>query len=330
MNSSTRSELNDEHAALTSNVGFADVSDRTLLEIEGADRAGFLHNLCTADIKRLATGTGCEAFVTNVQGKILGHGFAWCFPDSLQWDTVSGQTETLIEHFDRFIISEDVQLTDRTGECGQLLISGVGAVATLEELGIAPIPDAPLTHHEVEFDGEVCSLRKSTLIGSTCFQLVCPSAQKERLREILLQAGAKACSPAAVEMARVEAGSPLYALDITDQNLPQEVNRDARAISFDKGCYLGQETVARVDALGHVNRKLIGLQFAASSPPSAGTELTIDGKKVGQVTTLVHSPRLGAPLALAYLRREFNDQSILVFDSPVGEASVVDLPVAAE
>src|SRR5438046_8506879 len=102
---------------------------------------------------------------------------------------------------------------------------------------------------------------------------------------------------------RIEAGYPLYGRDITDKNLPQEIDRDRLAISFTKGCYLGQETVARIDALGHVNRLLRGIKFLTSAIPERGTELQSGGKVVGHVTSSCWSPGIGAPLALGFLRR---------------------------
>ena len=104
-------------------------------------------------------------------------------------------------------------------------------------------------------------------------------------------------------MVRLEAGVPLFGQDITDDNLPQEIGRDKLAISFTKGCYLGQETVARIDALGHVNRQLVGLRFEGGTVPPAGTKLVADGKEVGHVTIAAWSPKLDARLAMALVRR---------------------------
>ena len=144
---------------------------------------------------------------------------------------------------------------------------------------------------------------------------------------MLRQAGARPCGSEAVEIARIEAGTPLFGRDITDANLPQEIARDARAISFVKGCYIGQETVARLDALGHVNRTLAGVRFAATDVPASGTELTDDsGKVAGRVTSATFSPTLGAPLALAFVRRETNTPGSKL-TSAVGPAEVVQLPL---
>jgi folate-binding protein YgfZ len=132
--------------------------------------------------------------------------------------------------------------------------------------------------------------------------------------------------PQAFETARIESGMPRYGVDFNEENLPQEVGRDREAISFTKGCYLGQETVARIDALGHVNQRLAGVRFFGSGVPSGGTELAREGRIVGSVTSAAFSPKLDAPLALAMVRREANSPGTRL-SSAAGECEVVALPV---
>jgi folate-binding protein YgfZ len=133
-------------------------------------------------------------------------------------------------------------------------------------------------------------------------------------------------SPAdsAFDVARIEAGMPLFKVDFDDSNLPQEVGRDKEAISFTKGCYLGQETVARIDGLGHVNQRIVGVQFTGHEVPAVGTELILAGAAVGRVTSSAFSPALGAPLALAMVRREANAVGTRL-ESAVGACEVIAL-----
>jgi folate-binding protein YgfZ len=142
------------------------------------------------------------------------------------------------------------------------------------------------------------------------------------LKERLLEAGAVNCDAAAFDAVRIEAGWPLFGRDITPENLPQEVDRDAYAISFKKGCYLGQETVARIDAMGHVNRKLRRLKFAGDAAPAPGTALLAGDKHVGEVTSAAISPNFGAPLALGYVRRGHNEPGTRLISS-AGEVEVL-------
>jgi folate-binding protein YgfZ len=146
-----------------------------------------------------------------------------------------------------------------------------------------------------------------------------------RLRQILRDRSSTPCNMAAFNSLRIEAGTPLFGVDFNEQNFPQEVGRDGEAISFTKGCYLGQETVARIDALGHVNQRLVGVRFLASGVPEAGTVVARDGQKAGRVTSAAYSPQLRAPLALAMVRRAANSPGTRL-ESPLGECEVVRLP----
>lgn len=313
-----------DYAALTSGAGLLDFGDRTQLELTGEDRAAFLHNLCTNDIRKLVPGSGCEAFLLNVQGKIVGHVLVFCRHDSLVLETVPGQADILLGHLDRYLIRERVELHDRSHDWAELLLAGAEATTRLSALGLSP-PENRLAHVDGQLAGESFSLRAVDVAGSGSFLLSCRRASPT-VRQALLGGGFAVCEQAALEAVRIEAGWPFYGRDITSDNLPQEVARDARAISFVKGCYLGQETVARIDALGHVNRTLVGLRFGGGQVPAAGLELSAGGKTVATVTSAAFSPKLSAPLALAYVRRGHNATG-QTLDSTLGPAEVVTLPV---
>ena len=316
-----------QYKSLTAGAGFVDLSDRTQIELTGEDRAKFLHSFCTNDILVLAPGEGCEAFLTDVKGRILGYVFVFCGGDSLIMETVPGQTAALIEHLDRYLIREQVLLHDRTDEFGELLLSGQESESLITKLVESHVPKRPLEHVDVRLAGCRVWLRRVPLTGPVSFLIGCPAGDVQSVAHALQDAGAAACGADALETARIEAGSPFYGQDVTSGNFPQEVNRDAPAVNFKKGCYLGQETVARIDALGHVNRKLAGVRFGGERVPAAGTELLVDGKTVGHVTSAAHSPRLEAPLALAYVRRGHNEPGAKL-SSPAGNAEVITLPLA--
>jgi folate-binding protein YgfZ len=318
-------ELIQQHAALTARAGLVDLRDRTQIEVTGEDRATFLHNMCTADIRRLTPGTGCEAFFCSAQGKILGYVYVFCAPESFVLETAPGQTG-LMAHLDRFIIREKVELIDRTAEWGEFLLAGPHAERILSEIGTT-LPEATvLAHTATRIGGHETWIRRMELTRPGGFLIACRSDASDAIRSSLMAAGAEAASTEAFDAARIEAGSPLYGRDITDENLPQEVGRNAQAISFTKGCYLGQETVARIDALGHVNRHLVGVRFAGKEIPAAGEELSSSDKVVGRVTSAAWSPRLATPLALAYVRRG-HEKIGTPLVSHYGEAEVVQLPV---
>jgi folate-binding protein YgfZ len=265
-----------------------------------------LNSFCTNDVKRLQPGEHCEAFITNVKGKTLGHGLVVCRDEEFVFITVPGQAATLIEHLDHYIIREDVQLRDSTAERAYFLVAGGDCAAVPVALG-----------HWIRwriFETEVCGL------------LEVSAGEVDAAKAKLTAAGATICGAAAFDAVRIESGMPLFSMDFNAENLPQQIGRDDAAISFTKGCYLGQETVARIDALGHVNQQLAGVRFAEGSQPTSGCELTANGSAVGHASSIAFSPKLNAPLALAMVRRTASALGTEL-DSPVGKCEIVELPL---
>jgi tRNA-modifying protein YgfZ len=317
-------EFQAQYKAFTTTAGLVDLSDRTQIEFTGADRGKFLHNLCTNAVRDLPAGRGCEAFVLDVKGHIVGHVFLFVTPESIVLETVPGQAEKLMAHFDRYLIREDVQLHDRSQEWAELLLSGPTADSILKNLGAA-VPENRLDHDPAEISGHRVWLRRVDLAGPNGFLIACCRADLSELKN-RLSADAMPCGSDVFETARIEAGTPFYGRDITAENLPQEIERDRLAISFTKGCYLGQETVARIDALGHVNRLLRLVKFEGSDVPPAGAELkAIDGNKsVGHVTSACWSEKFNSPLSLSLIRRGF-DESQTKLNSASGGAEVTSI-----
>ncbi len=319
-----------EYHALTRHCGIIDFSSRTQLEISGGDRQSFLHNFSTAHVKRLQPGEGTEAFITSVQGKTLGFVYVFCGSSSLILETVPDQASTLLCHLDRYHITEDVELADRSEAWAELLVAGPASHERLAAMISAPLPADYLGHVDLVWDGVPVCIRKVHFTASGGYLL---SVSREQLAQLWQRftasknpAAPQPVGNAAFNIARIEAGTPWFGVDLTDRNLPQELNRDRLAISFTKGCYLGQETVARIDALGHVNQSLCGLVFEASVVPPVGATLEHDGKSLGTITSAVFSPALGKPLALAYVKRGFN-QLGTELSTPWGQAKTVDLPL---
>jgi tRNA-modifying protein YgfZ len=317
-------EFQAQYHAFTRTAGLVDLSDRTQIEVTGADRGKFLHNLCTNAVRDLPAGHGCEAFVLDVKGHIVGHVFLFVTPESIVLETVPGQAEKLLAHFDRYLIREDVQLHDRSQEWAELLLSGPTADSILRNLD-ATVPESRLDHNSAEIVGHRIWIRRVDFAGPNGFLIACRRDDLPELKN-RLSAHAMRCGLDVFETARIESGTPFYGRDITAENLPQEIDRDRFAISFTKGCYLGQETVARIDALGHVNRLLRLVKFESDTVPPLGAELksTDSDKSIGQVTSACWSPNANAPIALALIRRGAAEHE-LRFKTTIGPAELLSV-----
>jgi folate-binding protein YgfZ len=307
-----------QYDALRSGRGAVLLAEWSSVTLTGADRQAFVHNFCTNDVKRLAPSEQCEAFFTNVKGKIVGHGLITCRESELVVIGLPQQAPGLIEHLDRYVIREDVQLRDTTTERSYLLIAGDGPA---REVLSQPAPAA--VHEPTQpwrfFPWNLINSESAGLIELAANNL-------SSTLDTIADHDIELVDLLAFHAARIEAGVPLFGVDFNDSNLPQEVGRDREAISFTKGCYLGQETVARIDALGHVNQQLVGVRFLGTTLPDPGMQLIHDGRAVGHVTSATYSPQLDSPLALAMLRREHAaiDSHL---QSPIGESVIVPQPL---
>lgn len=293
-------QVKEQYRTLQSTCGMLRMP-RTLLELGGQDRAAFLHNLCTNDIKKLLPGQGCEAFLTDVKGKTIGHAIVGVEEDSILIDTVEGQSELLLPHFDRYIIMDDVSLVDRTDEWADVVLAGAKASDVLSMAFGVDTP--PELFARTEFDqGRIRRVPFTNF--DTYLITTTQSAVDDVVNRLSLQ-GATETVFEAFEIARIEAFFPWFGKDFSADNLPQEVDRDAEAISFTKGCYLGQETVARIDAIGHVNRKLSRIKLASDRTLPVGTEVTIDGTSVGSTHSCAYSMEHNATVAIVLLKCDY-------------------------
>jgi folate-binding protein YgfZ len=313
MSTKATATFDEQYQALRGGCGVVELANWSSVGVTGADRYSFLHNFCTNDIKRLRPGESCEAFFANVKGKIVGHGIVSCRENELVTVGVPGQSPALIAHLDRYLIREDVQLRDTTNERRYVLIAG-GRTECEDKLA------------GQDFAASALIRIPCNLVGSAFEELIELSPRDLPKLLASLQSLGAVLAGSAFYSARIEAGIPLFLVDFDGNNLPQEVGRDKEAISFTKGCYLGQETIARIDALGHVNQRSVGVRFFGENDIEPEMELTRDGVSVGNVSSCAFSPQLSAPLALAMVRREANAAGTRL-DSSAGECEVIPLPL---
>jgi len=266
--------------ALRHSAAWLDLSSRGRILARGRDRARLLHSLTTNDIKKLTPGQGCYAFLLNPQGRIQADLCLFCFPDHFLLDTEPELREKLPQYIRRYIIADQVELADVTSETACLALEGPAAPEVL------PGPDAPY-HHAPWNDA---SAARVSVTGQPGFRIFCAADRKSALIATLESAGAQPATVDDARAVRIENGIPRYGEDITDTSLPQETQQ-LHAVSFTKGCYLGQEIVERIRARGHVNRKLVRLELDSTPAPEGA-----------QITSTVQSPESGKTIALAYVR----------------------------
>jgi folate-binding protein YgfZ len=317
--------LRAEHRTLTEGCGLLDRSERGKLALSGAGAAEFLNGQVTNELATLEPGQGCYAAFLTHKGKMLGDmrilAVAGADADGradieLLLDTERVALQGLFDMIRRFKVGYAVELHKRTLERGLVSLIGPDAarVAGAEELPAQEHANAPLEIAGVE------TLAVRTDVG---IDLICDAASTEPLCEALRRRGARGVSEGAVECLRIERGRPRYGVDLDDAVIPQEAGLNERAVSFTKGCYVGQETVARLHWRGKPNRHLRGLRLSA--PAETGWELRLGERSVGHLASTTLSPLFG-PIALALVRREAAPGDTLSVGEQGVTAEVVELP----
>lgn len=308
--------LTDDERAVRERVGLLDRSERGKLALTGADAKSFLQGQLTNDVEALTPGTGCYAAFLTAKGKMRGDVRVLDTGDELLLDCERVALQALFSTIRRFSIGYRVELHRRTLERGLLSLVGPHARAVLGDAAAALGADEH-AHAEAVVDGVPVRL-VATDVG---VDLIVEAEQAERLTAALIERGARPVAEDAVEALRVERGRPRFGVDIDETTIPQEAGLNERAVSFTKGCYVGQETVARLYYKGRPNRHLRGLRLSA--PVAPGTELRLDDRVVGRLGTVARSPHHGV-IALALVRREAAPGAAV----RAGEATaeVVELP----
>ena len=311
--------LATDYRTITEACGLLDRSERGKLALTGGDARSFLQGQVTNDVEGLADGAGCYAAFLTPKGKMLGDLRILAAGDELLLDTERVALQGLFNMIRRFSIGYDVGLHKRTLERGLLSLVGPDAAAVA---GAGSLPVDEHAHSVVEIPGSGLVARAiRTDVG---VDLLCAAEDVDALRAALGDAGAQGVSDAAVECLRVEHGRPRYGIDLDDSVIPQEAGLNERAVSFTKGCYVGQETVARLYYRGKPNRQLRGLRL--SRPASSGDELSFEGRTVGVLASVALSPRFG-PIGLALVRREAPPGStVAVTDGGDIVGEVTELP----
>ena len=326
-----------EHAALHTSAAAFDLGFRSRVCVIGADRVKFLNGQVTNNVAALKTGEGCYATLVNAKGKVQSDFNIFALADELLLDCEPGLTRAVTERLEKYVIADDAQMIEAAPHYGLLSVQGPRAAEAVALLGLETEPPKIPRSIAAINDATLGTLYLANLprTGTAGFDLYVPAASLAAVFDKLIAAtravGGCAAGWQALETARIEAGIPRFGADFDETNLPSEAGLDATAVSYSKGCYIGQEIIARLRTYGHVAKALRGLRLAdhANALPARGDKILKDGKEVGYVTSAVDSPTLHARLALGYVRREANEIGAeLTVRSASGEcaARIVTLP----
>jgi folate-binding protein YgfZ len=320
----------DYSAVREGGAGLIDLSSRGRLLVSGSEAVVFLNGLITNDMKTLPVNHWMPAVFPNVQGRLLAAVRIIHRDNGFLIDTESATRDTVVKLLQRFTLAGDFRLTDLTQNTALLSIQGAktpeimaavfgGTLATLGRDAVA----------SVDWQGEQITIIRATHTAEDGFDLFVNSTEAESLRDAFIKAGAQPIGNDTIETLRIEAGIARYGVDMDEANVVTETNLDD-AVSFTKGCYIGQEIIARIKYRGHVAKKLAGLIFESEVSLESGTKIfSVDDKEIGRVTSFAFSPRLNRTIALGYVKYDYLGPETTVKIVSAGKefpAAVTELP----
>ena len=302
-------DFSAEYAALRERVALVDTNFRAFFSFTGPDRQRYVNAVLTSNVRDLKPRGGVVGLLLNPQGHILAEVETFALEERILALSHAMIRERTFATFDKFIIMDDVTLEDVTPSTGTLDLAGPRAAALVSELGVGNFAEMPvLSHAEFSLGSIPCRLVRRELAGHPAATLIVgrehlPALWSELAERVRSHGGV----PAGMETlnsVRLECGTPWFGHDYDDKQIPHEASLEHSHISYEKGCYTGQEIVERVRSRGHANRRLTELRFSSIEAPAPGTKLLFGEIEVGSVTSAAFSPMLGESIGLGYLRRE--------------------------
>lgn len=320
----------EECRAVREEVGVIARNDRGFLTVAGADAARWLQGMVTNRVQELQPGEGNYCCQLNAQGQIQAEFHLLALPDHFLLETDCSRVAPLRAALDKYIIADDVELADFSEKLSAVSVQGPKAGQLLTAAGVAPLPAQEHEHAWLELAGAPVLTVRLSDTGGEGFHLIFVTENAEPLWQALVSQQSmipwKPVGYAALNTLRTEAGIPWWGTELTETTLPPEARLEENAISYDKGCYLGQEIIERIRSRGSVNRMLTGFFLENDSLPAPGAKLFKDDKQAGWLTTAVHSPALDRDIALGYLRREHSQPGTHLATDTDATAIVSPLP----
>lgn len=296
----------DGYRALREGAALLDLTGRGHILLTGEDRVRLAHAMSTNHIQALAPGGGCYAFFLSAQGRILSDANIACADDALILDTEPEAAAALAQHIDRYIIADDCTVNDVTDHRCVFGVEGPAAEELLDKVVAGGLPPP---FGIIQWQNGLLARLSST--GQPGFRVFTDRGQHTTVEGWLIGAGAIPATAEEARTVRIENARPRFSEDFGERQIPHETQL-LHAISFQKGCYLGQEIVERVRSRGNVNRKLVQLSSDSAEPVKPGEKLTLEGKEVGEITSSAISPANGKQYALGYVRVEVIEKKLAV------------------
>lgn len=303
----------EQYQTLQNGSGFAPLEATEVLELSGADRKKFLNSYLTQDLLSMSNRSHALGVFLTQKGKIVSDCRVLVLPDKVLLLFAKDNGAKVQKHLETFLMFSQAQLEDRSADWRRFIFFGNMAQQFLRGSLGASVPDTPATIASFLWQDQTLLIWANERYGLECYELLVPSQGASRFREWLLTIAPTELSPELLEILRVEAGIPQIGVDMGEENLVAEVGLDKSATSFNKGCYLGQETTARVNTQGHVNRKLSQVRLGAAPPAPLPVELWQGEKKAGTLTSAAESPKFGSWIGLALLTRQALEQPTQIF-----------------
>jgi len=335
----------DHYRALKETAGLIRRLDRGRIALAGTDRADYLQGLLTNDIVALDDGRGCYAVHLTPQGRIVADAELFNLDDRLLLDVHGSVKDMLVRRFDELVFTEDVDIADWTEVWVGYAVAGPTAEQCLAPVLAKSSRTAGREGSSMVFDDHECRLlswagvpvvvSRTDPFGSMGFDLWVERSGASDLWDTLLETGCTEVDDAATDVVRIEHGRPLFPTDLNAETIPLEAGIEDRAVSFTKGCYVGQEVIVRVLHRGHgrVSRRLTGLtmhQLVDPTSIAAGAPLWHENDAVGEVTSSAFSPAVGAVIGLGYVKRDWLEPgTVLKVDPERVSAVVTALPFVA-
>jgi len=317
----------DYAAVRNGGAGLIDLSSRGRLRVSGSEATMFLNGLITNDMKTLGENRWMPAAFPTVQGRLIGAVRVVRERSGFLIDTDAESHEAVLKTVSRFTLAGDFHVKDLTSETAFVSVQGKRAVEVVENVFGTSLSDLPRDGvFETQWQDTAVTIIRATHTAEDGFDILIDSAHGAQLRQALIDAEAQAVSAEIFEILRIEAGIARFGRDMDETNVVTETNLDD-AVSYTKGCYLGQEIIVRIKHRGHVAKKLTGLRFQTAGRAEPGSVIkSADGKEIGKLTSTAFSPKLEATIALGYVRYEYLNPGTIVVIDPEIEATTAELP----